>query len=388
MGAGRGMWPGILQRLNLKQPVPPEDYQKAAANFRPAFIGTSESKNVLIEGIHILGSPGWTVHILYSEKVVIRDVTIETFEVPGRDGIDIDSCKDVMISNCYLDTGDDSICLKSGKDADGLRVNRPTENVTITNCVVHHGHGAVAIGSETSGGIRNVVASNIVCKGTERGIRIKSTRGRGAAIENLRFENWTMEDVPEAIHVNSYYSILPQEPVSERTPIFRDIAISGMIIKNSHVIANIEGLPEMPISGLRISDVVAYGRNGLRAYNTSALEPHKVQINVTRGPAFLIRDSKDLELDDVTTRQPVEGSPVIRLDHCPGAILRGSRAFAGTGTFLSVSPGELHGLGLEGNLLGGARKASEESSTDFWGISAAASTSVPPANPAPPAKKK
>ena len=93
--------------------------------------------------------------------------------------MDIDSSQDVLISNCYLDTGDDAICLKSGKDADGLRVNRPTANVAITNCTVHHGHGAVVLGSETSGGFHNIVASNIVCQGTEKGVRIKSTRGRG-----------------------------------------------------------------------------------------------------------------------------------------------------------------------------------------------------------------
>jgi polygalacturonase len=285
----------------------------------------------------------------------------------------------VIISNCYLDTGDDDICLKSGRDADGLRVNRPTENVTITNCVMHRGHGGVAIGSETSGGIRNVVASNIVCKGTERGIRIKSTRGRGAVIENLRFDNWTMEDVPEAIHVTGYYSFTPLEPVSERTPVFRDIAISNMTIKNSHQVANIEGLPELPMSGIRISDVIATGRNGIRAYNTTSLELHNVQVDAGREPAFLIRDSKDLELDGVTSRKPLADMPVIRLDHCPGAIVRGSRVFAGTGTFLSVASGELKSVALVGNTLGGARKATEETATDYWGM---------PAPAAPPAKKK
>jgi polygalacturonase len=368
-----GFWTSVLQRLELKQPVPAEDFQKAARSFRPMFIGTTESRNVLIEGIRILGAPYWAIHVLYSEKVVIRDVAIETYGA-GADGIDIDSCRDVRISNCYLDTGDDSICLKSGKDADGRRVNRPTENVTITNCVVHHGHGGVALGSETSGGIRNVVASNIVCKGTEKGVRIKSTRGRGGVVENIRFQNWTMEDVGEGIHVTGYYRTTPQEPASERTPVFRNIAISNMTIKDSPIVINIEGLPEMPISGLRISDVIASGKNGMRAYNTLALELHNVQVNAERGPAFLIRDSKDLELDGVSTRKPLADMPVIRLDHCPGAIVRGSRAFADTGTFLSVAPGELKSVALVGDTLGGARKATEETPTDFWGMPAPGAT--------------
>jgi len=132
------------------------------------------------------------------------------------------------------------------------------------------------------------------------------------------------------------------------------------------VTINIEGLPELPISGLRISDVIASGKIGLKAYNTEALELHNVQVNAASGPAFLIRDSKDLELDGATTRRPVAGSPVIRLDRCPGAIVRGSRVFANTGTFLSVAPGELKSVVLQGNTLGFARKATEEAAGDFW----------------------
>ncbi|HWB85668.1 MAG TPA: glycoside hydrolase family 28 protein [Bryobacteraceae bacterium] len=366
IGSGRAMWTSIVQRLNLKQPVPEEDYQKAAPTLRPVFIAFTDSKNVRIDGIHILGAPFWTIHMIYSEKIIIRNVIIETVDTPGRDGIDIDSCRDVIISNCYLDTGDDDICLKSGRDADGLRVNRPTENVTITNCVVHRGHGAVAIGSETSGGIRNVVASNIVCKGTQKGVRIKSTRGRGGVMENLRFDNWTMEDVDEGINVTNYYTRVPEEPVSERTPVFRNIAISHMTIKNSPVTINIEGLPELPVEALRISDVIATGKVGLHAYNTVALELHNVQVDAASGPAFLIKDSKDLELDEVTTRRPVEGSPVVRLDRCPGAIVRNSRAFSGTGTFLSVAPGELSSIIQQGNTLTHAQKPTQEVAGDFW----------------------
>jgi polygalacturonase len=364
--AARSVWTGILKALDLKQPVPPEDFQKAAPSLRPSFIRTMESKNILIEGIHIVGSPMWVIHILYSQNVVIRDVTIETFPGVNTDGMDIDSSQDVLISNCYLDTGDDAICLKSGKDADGLRVNRPTANVAITNCTVHHGHGAVVLGSETSGGFHNIVASNIVCQGTEKGVRIKSTRGRGGAIENVRFDHWTMDSVNEAINVTNYYTRGPEEPVSQRTPVFRNIAISNMTINHSPLMINIEGLVEMPVTGLQIGNVIASGTVGMRAHDTLAMELHNVQVNPETGPAFLVRDSKELELDQVSTRTPVGGSPVIRLDRCPGATVRASRAFAGTGTFLAVAPGELKSVVLEGNTLGGAKKATEETADDIW----------------------
>ena len=152
-----------------------------------------------------MGSPFWTVHLLYSANAVIRDVSIETYPGSFTDGIVIDSSKDVRIANCYLDSGDDAIVLKAGKDADGLRVNRSTENVTVTNCIVHHGSGGVVMGSEMSGSIRNVVASNIVCQGTWMGMNIKSDRGRGGVVENVRLDHWTMDDVGRAINISQYY---------------------------------------------------------------------------------------------------------------------------------------------------------------------------------------
>jgi polygalacturonase len=363
-------WERLLQLLEVKTPAPEEAYQAAAGELRPSFIRTMDSRNVLIEGLHFVGSPMWTIHLLYSDNVVVRDVIIETYPGVHTDGIAVDSSRNVRISNCYIDTGDDGIVIKSGKDADGLRVNRPTENVSITNCTVRHAHGAVTIGSETSGWIRNLVASNITCDGTQMGVRIKSRRGRGGGVEDARFDNWTMENVGTAINITNYYIMegevrTGEEPVSARTPVFRNIAISHMTVNHARVAIDIEGLPEMPVSGLRISDVIASAQTGLKAYHTDALELHQIQINADRGLAFQIRDSKDLELDGATTRKPVAGSPVIRLDHCPGAIVRNSRAFNGTGTFLSVGPGELKNTVVEGNALGQAKKATEESAKDY-----------------------
>ena len=364
-------WEHLLQLLELRKPIPEEEYQKAAPELRPSFVRTMDSKNVLIEGIHFVGSSMWTIHLLYSDNVVVRDVIIETYPGVHTDGIGVDSSRNVRISNCYIDTGDDGMVLKSGKDADGLRVNRPTENISIANCTVHRAHGAVTLGSETSGSIRNVVASNITCDGTQMGVRIKSRRGRGGVVEDLRFDNWTMEDVGQAINVTNYYIMegevrTSEEPVSDRTPVFRNIAISNMTINRSPLMINIEGLPEMPVTGLQVSNVIASGTVGMRAHDTLALELHNVQVNPTTGPAFLVRDSKELELDQVSTRTPVAGSPVVRLDRCPDAIVRASRAFAGTGTFLAVAPGELKSIVLEGNTLGRARKATEETADDIW----------------------
>jgi polygalacturonase len=240
----------------------------------------------------------------------------------------------------------------------------------------------VTLGSEMSGSIRNVVVSNIACQGTSMGLNLKSDRGRGGVVENVRMDHWTMDDVGRAINVTQYYVLEARvnstEPkVSERTPVYRNIVVDNMSINRCRgtvgferaagpVMINIEGLPEMPISGLRLTNIIVSGKSGLKAHDTVAMELHNVQVNTDSGPAFLIRDSKELELDGVSTRQPLADVPVIRLDRCPGAILRSSRAFAGTGTFLSTALGELKNIVLEGNSFAGARTASSEAATDFW----------------------
>jgi polygalacturonase len=235
--------------------------------------------------------------------------------------------------------------LKSGKGVDGRRVGRPTENVTITNSTFHRAHGAVVIGSETAGGVRNVVASNIVSTGTEIGIRIKSGRSRGGVIENLRFDNWVIDQpLKDGILVTNYYVRIPQEPVSERTPIFRNIAISNVTVSGAPVVADIQGLPEMPIAGLRITDLIGSGKRGVQAFNTKRLELHGAKVDAAEGPAFLIRDSEDLELDRVETGKALPSVPVIRLDRVARAQIEPSRELPGAGTFISTG----------------------ESSTDYW----------------------
>jgi hypothetical protein len=157
------------------------------------------------------------------------------------------------------------------------------------------------------------------------------------------------------------------EPVSKTTPVFRNIAVSNMTISGARVVINVEGLPEMPISGLRISDVIATAKTGVKAFHTAGLELHNVQVNAESGPAFLVKDSKELELDHVSSRKPAADAPVLRLDRCPGAIVRDSRAFAGTGAFLSVGAGELKSTVMQGLVTGSAKKATEEVAREFWG---------------------
>lgn len=367
LGSANGpQWEKLLNQLEEGQPVSHAEYEAVAAELRPSFIRFMNSKNILIDGLRFIGSPMWTVHLLYSENATVENLMIETYPGVHTDGIVIDSSRFVRLANDYIDTGDDGIVIKSGKDADGLRVNRPTEDVTITNCTVHHAHGAVTIGSETSGSVRNIVASNITAVDTENGVRIKSRRGRGGVVEDVRFDNWTMENVGEGITVTNYYLMegekrTSEQPVARTTPVFRNIAVSNMTIDGAKVVIDIAGLPEMPIQGLHISNIIGTGKIGLRAEYTDGLALRDVQLNSASGPAFAISHAANLELDDVSSVKRAPEMPVIRLNDAAGAILRDSRAFPGTDVFLSVEPGLLKKIFLEGNVLNDAKMPTEES---------------------------
>jgi polygalacturonase len=358
-------WEHLLQALEAHQPVSEAEYRAVAAELRPSFIRFMNCKNVLIRDLRILGSPMWTVHLLYTENATVENMVIETYPGVHTDGIVIDSSRFVRLSNDYIDTGDDGIVIKSGKDADGLRVNRPSEDIAITNCAVHHAHGAVTIGSETSGSVRNLVASNITAVGTVNGIRIKSRRGRGGAVENVRFDNWTMRNVGTAIEVTNYYLMEGEtrggpEPVSIRTPVFRNIAISNVTIDGAKQLIDIEGLPEKPIEGLHIQNVMGSGKSGLTANYTDDLELRHVQLEPASGSSFTIQNAANLEVDDIGTRKALPQIPVLHLESSPGAIVRNCRAFPGTDVFLSASPDEMKTIRLIGNLLQNARQAEQE----------------------------
>ena len=348
-------WQHLLESLESQQPVTEAEYRAAGKELRPSFICFMRARNVLVENVRIVGAPMFVVHLLYAENATVRNVMVEAFPGPHANGIVVDSSRFVRISDDYIDTGDDGIVIKAGKDADGLRVHQPSEDVAITNCTVHHAHGAVVIGSETAGDIRNVVASNITAVDTENGIRIKSRRGRGGVVEDVRFDNWTMEHVGTGIVVDSYYimggeSATKEEPVSERTPVFRNIGISNVTIHAARkAVAEIDGLPEMPIANLWISHVIGQGVHGLRALHTDDLELRDVQIDADAGPAFDIHSATNLAMTNIASRHPASQQPVLRLAQAPGAILRNSRLYPGTSTFLSADPQQKSSMHLVGN---------------------------------------
>jgi len=352
-GQGKPWWEALRKDKNNKK-----GQEKILTYGRPRVINLYRCRNVLLQGVTIVDSPSWTVHPVGCENLVVDGISIINPESgPNTDGVNPESCRNVRISNCFIDTGDDCITLKSGRDEEGRLKGRPTENVTITNCVMYKGHGAVVIGSEMSGDVRNVTASNIVCVGTDRAVRIKSTRGRGGVVENIRFSNFVVENVREPIYITTFYTKTDPEPVSQRTPIFRDIAISHFTIKNSPCMAKILGLPEMPIQGLRITDVVASTEVGLLCDSTVALELQNVQVNTNKGPAFEFRNCKNFELNGIKTTNPRADEPVVRMENVQDAFIHGCRAHPGTGSFLELRGKTTKGILLIGNQLTAAKNS-------------------------------
>jgi polygalacturonase len=295
----RRAWLRLYARIEAGEKPGPEEYALAAEYLRPSLVQFYGCRNVLVEGVTLTESPMWMLHPVYTDDISVRGVTFVSTG-PNGDGIDVDSCRDVRISDCFFSTGDDCIVLKSGRDADGRRTARPTEHVTINNCVMYRGHGAVVIGSETSGGIRDVVAGNVVARGTDRGIRIKSMRGRGGVVENLRFDNFVIDDATVvAVEITGHYLAEPREPFSERTPVFRNIAFSNLSITNARQVASIRGLEEESIRDIRFADVSATGDAGFDCDRAAGVDLRDVSVAPKSGPPFAFSHVTGLKIDGV-----------------------------------------------------------------------------------------
>jgi polygalacturonase len=329
-----------------------EGQKKLLVHGRPHLISLYRCRNVRIAEVTVVNSPSWNVHLVGCENLVVDGIAIiNPAKSPNTDGINPESCRNVRIANCFIDTGDDCITLKSGQDEEGRAKALPTENVAITNCVMYHGHGAVVIGSEMSGGVRNVAASNIVCYGTDTGVRIKSTRGRGGVVENIRFDNWIMDNVLTPISITNFYTKTAPEPVSERTPVFREIAISHLTISNSPCVAKILGLPEMPIQALRISDVTASTRQGFQCERVDDLELQDIRIDASEGSAFNIANCRNMDIQGLQCPKPVAGKAIVCLENSQDAFIHGCRAWPGTEIFLEIRGAESKGISLQANRL-------------------------------------
>jgi unsaturated rhamnogalacturonyl hydrolase len=274
---------------------------------RPAFFQPMNCRRVLVEGVTFRFGAFWTITPTYCEDVVVRNVSVVTAgargTVPNGDGVDISSCTRVLIEGCAFDTGDDCICLKSGRDQDGLRVNRPTENVVIRDCTGNNGHGGIVIGSETSGGIRNVLATNCAFSGTDRMVRLKTARGRGGVVENAWFRGLRGDSIRlEAIHLNMLYEStrFPARPVDASTPAIRNIHFA-LVRCSSGRSRSVEilGLPERPVENITFDGVSLSTRLGFGAVDAKNVSVTDADVSAAEGAPFSLLDCDGILLNRV-----------------------------------------------------------------------------------------
>lgn len=280
---------------------------------RPVMVNFISCKNILLEGVLFENSPAWNIHPLMCENLIIDNILVRN---PGYsqngDGVDLESCVNSIIVNSLFDVGDDAICIKSGKDEDGRRRARPTINTIIDNCKVFQGHGGFVVGSEMSGGVKNVSVSNCQFLGTDVGLRFKSTRGRGGIVENIYIKDINMFDiVTESFLFDLYYGgksaveslddgdVLASgasiPTIDETTPAFRNIFVENLVSRNARRAMFFNGLPEMNIKNINLKNVSITSTVGAELVESKDIVFENVKITPKQGAAFIFKNVQNFK---------------------------------------------------------------------------------------------
>jgi polygalacturonase len=325
--SGTIWWPSATARdgkdyllsLENKETVSVQDVLPVRHYLRPVMVRLVNCKNILLDGPTFQNSPAWNIHPLTCENMTIRNITVRNpWYSQNGDGLDLESCKNVVVYSSEFDVGDDAICLKSGKNEAGRRRGIPCENIIIRNCTVYHGHGGVTVGSEMSGGVRNVHVVDCLFMGTDVGLRFKSARGRGGVVENLCYDNIRMTGIEnQAILFDMFYEggfarteDVPQP--SEETPVFRKITFNNITSLDAGTSVYLRGLPEMPLNGLVFNKLNLTSLKGISCYFSDNIEFNNTNLKVEESPVVTVYQSKDILLDIVTLSYP--GATFIKVD--------------------------------------------------------------------------
>lgn len=298
-----------------------EQWNEIRPWLRPVLLSLAKCKKVLLEGVTFKNSPSWCLHPLSCEHITIDGVKVfNPWYSQNGDALDLESCTNALVINNVFDAGDDAICIKSGKDEDGRRRGEPCQNVIVKNNVVLHGHGGFVVGSEMSGGVKNIYVSDCTFLGTDVGLRFKSTRGRGGVVENIYIHNINMIDIPhEALLFDLFYGgkAAGEEtaeelagrmkaevpPVTEETPAFRDIYISNVTARGVGRAMFFNGLPEMPIRNVHIKDVtVSRAEKGIEISQAENVTIENTVVE-SEGEMLQVKKSKHVTVNGKTYQE-------------------------------------------------------------------------------------
>jgi DNA sulfur modification protein DndE len=279
---------------------------------RPNLVFLNRCKNVLLEGVVFQNSPAWTIHPLMCEHLTVRNVVSKAPSyAQNSDAIDVESCKNFLIEGCTFDVGDDALTMKSGRDAEGRKRNVPTENGIIRNNIVYHAHGGFVIGSEMSGGVRNLYVSNCTFMGTDIGLRFKTTRGRGGIVEDIYCTDITMTNIPaEAILFDMYYNgkdfaesdanpNIETKPVTEETPQFRRFFIRNITCKGAERGIVVRGLPEMNVKNIVIENSQIEAKEGMICVAGTDIQLKNVVLKTPNKENIKVKNSQRINVNGV-----------------------------------------------------------------------------------------
>ncbi len=298
-----------------RQNMTEEEWLEIKDFLRPVMVSFIECKNVYLHGVLFENSPAWNIHPLMCENVIIDGIFARN---PGYsqngDGLDLESCKNSIIVNSLFDVGDDGICIKSGKDEQGRLRGRPTENVIVENCKVFQGHGGFVVGSEMSGGVKNISVKNCQFLGTDVGLRFKSNRGRGGVVENIYISDIYMFNIiTDSFLFDLYYGgksasealadgdTTPTEEqlfeVTEETPVFRNIYVKDLVSRNARRAMFFNGLPEMNIENIHLENAFITARFGAKFSESKDIILNNVTVISEEGPAYLFNNVKNFKAE-------------------------------------------------------------------------------------------
>ena len=295
------------------------EFEQIRDFLRPVMVSIISCKKVLIDGPTFQNSPAWCIHPLMCEDFTLRNTTVRNpWYSQNGDGIDIESCKNSIIHDSNFDVGDDAICIKSGKDKEGRDRGIPNENLIVKNCIVYHGHGGVTVGSEMSGGVRNLHVSNCTFIGTDVGLRFKSNRGRGGVVENIYISDIEMINIPtQAISFNLYYSgkSVSEEmdagsdgsvekllPVTEETPQFKNIFIHDVNCKGALQGILLQGLPEMNLENIQFENIRIKSDYGMICSDSKNVKVKNIVLKTKKFPLIDLKNSSDISIENLISQ--------------------------------------------------------------------------------------
>ncbi len=318
-GANEPSNPGLIDGKKT------DEYYKSIKDFlRPNMVLLTSCKSILLEGVTFQNSPAWCLHPLMSEHITVRNIYVKNpWYAQNGDGIDVESCKNVLIENSVFDVGDDALCMKSGRDAEGRKRAMPTENVIIRGCTVYSSHGGFVIGSEMSGGARNIHVSNCTFIGADIGLRFKTTRGRGGIVENIFIKDIYMKNIPgEAILFDMYYAAkdpialvgekreLPKvefKTADETTPQFRNFHISNVYCNGAEKAIFIRGIPEMHVKDIILENMVFQSNKGIDIQEASGIIFRNIKvISDETNPVVDVTNSDNIIFDNLSYKSGSE----------------------------------------------------------------------------------